>query len=142
SSAPLRLVAGAFCVIVTVALAAVVLLMPDPAPTLAHDSAQNLAETGLGNPITAVLIAYRSFDTLLEKVVLVLAVVGVWSLAPDRYWGVPLEYCARRGRKARWFSSRNCCRRLESSLAFTSSGRARTSRAAPFRAAPFSPPCG
>jgi len=24
---------------------------------------------------------------MLEKVVLVLAVVGVWSLAPDRYWG-------------------------------------------------------
>jgi multisubunit Na+/H+ antiporter MnhB subunit len=39
------------------------------------------------NPITAVLMAYRSFDTMLEKVVLVLAVVGVWSLAPDRYWG-------------------------------------------------------
>src|ERR1700749_4918285 len=48
---------------------------------------QNLAETGLGNPVTAVLIAYRSFDTMLEQVVLVLAVVGVWSLAADRYWG-------------------------------------------------------
>src|SRR5260370_11550884 len=24
---------------------------------------------------------------MLEKVVLILAVVGVWSLAPDRYWG-------------------------------------------------------
>ena len=48
---------------------------------------QHLPETGLGNPVTAVLIAYRSFDTMLEKVVLVLAVVGVWSLAADRYWG-------------------------------------------------------
>jgi multisubunit Na+/H+ antiporter MnhB subunit len=83
----LRLVAGALCIIVTAALAAVVLLLPDPAPTLAPEAAQNLAETGLGNPITAVLIAYRSFDTMLEKVVLVLAIVGVWSLAPDRYWG-------------------------------------------------------
>jgi multisubunit Na+/H+ antiporter MnhB subunit len=64
-----------------------VLLLPDPAPTLAPEAAQNLAETGLGNPITAVLIAYRSFDTMLEKVVLVLAALGVWSLAPDRYWG-------------------------------------------------------
>ncbi len=80
-SAPLRLVAGAFCVIVTAALAAVVLLMPDPAPTLAPDAAQNLAGTGLGNPVTAVLIAFRSFDTMLEKIVLVLAVLGVWSLA-------------------------------------------------------------
>ena len=36
-----------------------------PASRLAH-----LAETGLGNPVTAVLIAYRAFDTMLEKVVL------------------------------------------------------------------------
>jgi multisubunit Na+/H+ antiporter MnhB subunit len=84
---PQRFWAAALCVLVTAALAAVVLLLPDPAPTLAPEAAQNLAETGLGNPITAVLIAYRSFDTMLEKVVLVLAVVGVWSLAPDRYWG-------------------------------------------------------
>jgi multisubunit Na+/H+ antiporter MnhB subunit len=77
--------AGALCVLVTAALAAVVLLLPDPAPTLAPEAAQNLGETGLGNPITAVLIAYRSFDTMLEKVVLVLAALGVWSLAPDRY---------------------------------------------------------
>jgi multisubunit Na+/H+ antiporter MnhB subunit len=42
-SAPLRLMAGALCVIVTAALAAVVLLLPDPAPTLAPEAAQNLA---------------------------------------------------------------------------------------------------
>jgi multisubunit Na+/H+ antiporter MnhB subunit len=48
---------------------------------------ERLPETGLGNPVTAVLIAFRSFDTMLEKVVLVLGVVGVWSLAADRYWG-------------------------------------------------------
>ena len=41
----------------------------------------------MGNPVTAVLIAYRALDTLLEKVVLLLALVGVWSLAPDRFWG-------------------------------------------------------
>jgi multisubunit Na+/H+ antiporter MnhB subunit len=139
---PQRFWAGALCVLVTAALAAVVLLLPDPAPTLAPEAAQNLAETGLGNPITAVLIAYRSFDTMLEKVVLVLAALGVWSLAPDRYWGVPLGHPARRGRNARWLSSRNCCRRSESSSAFTSSGPARMSQAAPFRVAPFSPPCG
>jgi uncharacterized MnhB-related membrane protein len=63
---PQRFWAGALCVLVTAALAAVVLLLPDPAPTLAPEAAQNLAETGLGNPITAVLIAYRSFDTMLE----------------------------------------------------------------------------
>lgn len=81
---PQRFWTVVLCALVALALAAVVLLLPDPAPTLAPEAAQHLAETGLGNPVTAVLIAYRSFDTMLEKVVLVLAVVGVWSLAPDR----------------------------------------------------------
>jgi multisubunit Na+/H+ antiporter MnhB subunit len=86
-SEPQRFWAAVLCVLVTAALAAAVLLLPDSAPTLAPDASQNLAETGLGNPVTAVLIAYRAFDTMLEKVVLVLAVVGVWLLAPDRFWG-------------------------------------------------------
>jgi multisubunit Na+/H+ antiporter MnhB subunit len=62
-------------------------MLPDQGPTLAPQSMQKLPATGLGNPVTAVLIAYRSFDTMLEKVVLVLAVVGTWSLAAERYWG-------------------------------------------------------
>ena len=32
-------------------------------------------------------MAFRAMDTLLEKVVLLLALIGVWSLAPDRLWG-------------------------------------------------------
>jgi len=82
-----RLFIAGLCLLVAGALAAVVLLLPDEGPTLAPQSMQSLPETGLGNPVTAVLIAYRSFDTMLEKVVLVLAVVGVWSLAADRFWG-------------------------------------------------------
>jgi multisubunit Na+/H+ antiporter MnhB subunit len=82
-----RLFAAGLCILVALALAGVVLLLPDQGPSLAPQSMRRLAETGLGNPVTAVLIAYRSFDTMLEKVVLVLAVVGVWSLAADRYWG-------------------------------------------------------
>ena len=85
--ASLRVVAACLCLLVTAVLAGVVLLLPDPGPTLAPQAAENLAKTGLGNPVTAVLIAFRSFDTMLEKVVLVLGVVGVWSLAADRYWG-------------------------------------------------------
>jgi multisubunit Na+/H+ antiporter MnhB subunit len=46
-----------------------------------------LPATGVGNPVTGVLMAFRGFDTLLEKVVLVLALIGVWSLASDRCWG-------------------------------------------------------
>ena len=72
---------------VAAGLAAGVLFLPDPAPTLAPPVAENLAATGLGNPVTGVLMAFRAMDTLLEKVVLLLALVGVWSLAPDRLWG-------------------------------------------------------
>jgi multisubunit Na+/H+ antiporter MnhB subunit len=86
-SKALRVWAVVLCSLVTLAIAAVVLSLPDPPPSLAPEAAKNLVATGLGNSITAVLLAFRSFDTMLEKVVLVLAVVGVWSLASDRYWG-------------------------------------------------------
>jgi multisubunit Na+/H+ antiporter MnhB subunit len=72
---------------VAAALATAVLFLPDPAPTLAPAAAENAGATGLGNPVTNVLMAFRAMDTLLEKIVLLLALVGVWSLAPDRFWG-------------------------------------------------------
>jgi multisubunit Na+/H+ antiporter MnhB subunit len=68
-------------------LAACVLALPDPAPTLAPHVADNMAAIGVGNPITAVLLVFRGMDTLLEAIVLLLALIGVWSLAPDRVWG-------------------------------------------------------
>jgi multisubunit Na+/H+ antiporter MnhB subunit len=85
--AGLRLAAAALCLALWAGLAAIVLTVPDPAPTLAPQAAANLAATGLGNPVTAVLMAFRAIDTLLETVVLLLALLGVWSLAPDRVWG-------------------------------------------------------
>ena len=65
------------------------MMLPDPPPSLAPEAAAAAAGAGagLGNPITAVLISYRSFDTMLEKVVLILAVVGVWSVGTDKAWG-------------------------------------------------------
>ena len=85
--AALKVAAAVLSLIVAGLLAAAVQYLPDPAPSLAPEADKDLAATGLGNAVTAVLIAYRSFDTMLEKVVLVLAVVGVWSVAPDRFWG-------------------------------------------------------
>jgi multisubunit Na+/H+ antiporter MnhB subunit len=84
---PLRVAAGVLCGLVTAALAVVVLALPDPPTTLAPLVMAKLADTGLGNPIAGVLFVYRSLDTLLEKVVLLVALLGVWSLAPDRLWG-------------------------------------------------------
>ena len=82
-----RGLAAALSATVGAGLAAAVLSLPDAAPTLAPAAAKHLAAIGVGNPVTAVLMAYRATDTLLEKVVLVLALVGAWSLAPDRLWG-------------------------------------------------------
>ena len=83
----LGVLAGVLCASVSAALAVSVLTLPDPAPTLAPEAAANLPATELGNPVNAVLIAYRAYDTLLEKFVLLLALIGVWSLAADRNWG-------------------------------------------------------
>jgi multisubunit Na+/H+ antiporter MnhB subunit len=78
---------GALCALIAVGLAAIVLLLPDPGPSLAPAAVMHLPSTGLGNPVTGVLLAYRAIDTLLEAIVLLPALLGVWSLAPDRYWG-------------------------------------------------------
>lgn len=83
----LRVGAALLAATVAVALGLSVWQFAEPAPTLAPVAMARIGVTGLGNPVTAVLMAYRATDTLLEKVVLVLAVVGVWSLAPDSAWG-------------------------------------------------------
>ena len=82
-----RLLAGLMAAGVAGALAIALLTLPEPPPTLAPEAVANIASTGVGNPITAVLMAYRAMDTMLEAIVLLLALIGVWSLAPDRVWG-------------------------------------------------------
>jgi multisubunit Na+/H+ antiporter MnhB subunit len=82
-----RLGAAALSVMISAALAAAILLLPDPAPTLAPAAVAHASATGMANPVTNVLMAFRAMDTMLEKVVLLLAIVGVWSLAPDLAWG-------------------------------------------------------
>ena len=98
-------------------------------------SRANIAPTGVGNPITAVLMAFRAMDTLLEAIVLLLALIGVWSLAPDRGVGRPSGTAAPRRsqrhprlRRARAAADRDCRRHL------LPLGRAPTSRAASSRA--------
>jgi len=82
----LRIAVALLSIAVAVALAVAVIRLPDPAPTLAPEAAENAAATGLNNPVTNVLMAFRAMDTLLEKVVLLLALIGVWSLGTDRGW--------------------------------------------------------
>jgi len=42
-----------------------------------------LPGTGLGNPVTGVLLVYRGLDTLLELAVLLVALLGAWAVSGD-----------------------------------------------------------
>lgn len=60
-------------------------LAPGPeALGLAHRVDAALAESGVKSRVTAVLLNYRAYDTLLECFVLFLGVATVWSLQPAR----------------------------------------------------------
>ena len=82
-----RVAAAALAAIVAGGIVLAVLALPVPAPSLAPNAVADLAATGLGNAVTGVLMAYRAADTLLEKVVVLIAVIAVWSLADSRVWG-------------------------------------------------------
>jgi multisubunit Na+/H+ antiporter MnhB subunit len=46
---------------------------------LAELAAARVPESGVSNPVTAVLLNFRAYDTLLELAVLLAAVLGIWS---------------------------------------------------------------
>lgn len=83
----LRVSVAVLCGVVVAGLAWAVIALPDPAPTLAPEVLAHQGATDLGNSVTAVLLAFRALDTLLEAVVLIFALVAVWSLTPDKAWG-------------------------------------------------------
>ena len=58
-----------------------ILNLPSHAIGLSLRVAENIEASGVSNPVTAVLLNFRAYDTLLEMAVLLLAVLGVWSLA-------------------------------------------------------------
>ena len=58
---------------------AVIVLAPNTAGLTANVT-QQLDTSGVSNPVTAVLLNFRGYDTLLEMFVLLIAVLGVWSL--------------------------------------------------------------
>ena len=51
-----------------------------PQDMLPRAIAENLAASGVSNPVTAVLLNFRAYDTLLELAVLLTAVLGIFSL--------------------------------------------------------------
>lgn len=72
------------CLVLTLVLARAVLSFPLPQPGLSATVAKHLNESGVTNPVTAVLLNFRAYDTLLELAVLLVAVVGVWTLGRAR----------------------------------------------------------
>lgn len=61
-------------------LVASVIALPEAWPGLTEPALQKLGASGVSNPVTATLLNYRGYDTLLEIGVLLLAVLGVWIL--------------------------------------------------------------
>lgn len=61
-------------------LVASVLALPVSWQGLTAPAMQQLGASGVSNPVTATLLNYRGYDTLLEVGVLLLAVLGVWIL--------------------------------------------------------------
>ena len=57
-----------------------VLSLPSEAPGLSAMVADNVDASGVSNQVTAVLLNFRAYDTLLEMAVLLLALLSVWSL--------------------------------------------------------------
>jgi len=57
-----------------------VLSLPDQAQGLQADVLGKMDRSGVTHPVTAVLLNFRGYDTLLEMAVLLLALLGVWSL--------------------------------------------------------------
>jgi len=76
----IRLTLGVLLFFLVIALAYTVLSLPTKAVGLSVEVAKNIELSGVSNPVTAVLLNYRSYDTLLELGVLLLALLGVWSL--------------------------------------------------------------
>ncbi|HMB09055.1 hydrogenase subunit MbhD domain-containing protein [Saliniramus sp.] len=76
---------GLASLVVTALVAHAFLTLPEPRGLQSRVTA-NLADAGAENPVTAVLLNFRGWDTLLESIVLLAALLGVWTLARDDAW--------------------------------------------------------
>ncbi len=81
---------GPLIIILILAIAWSATRLPPPALPTGAEALARLGETGVDNPVTAVLLNYRGYDTLLEMAVLLLALLGVWTVTDrERQWYVP-----------------------------------------------------
>lgn len=81
----------AMCWLLAVSLAYVILQIPQDFHLLDEVQSQ-LNASGVSNPVTAVLLNFRAYDTLLEICVLFLALLGAWAVGPahvEPHWSKP-----------------------------------------------------
>jgi multisubunit Na+/H+ antiporter MnhB subunit len=81
STPGLRWSSGVACGGVAAVLGWAVLSLPPDAAGLTERALVALSGSGVSNPVTAALLNYRAYDTLLEVGVLLLAVVATWAMA-------------------------------------------------------------
>jgi multisubunit Na+/H+ antiporter MnhB subunit len=93
---PLAGPVGLLCGVLVLALGWALLEMPVPIQSAGDAAMAELDKTGVGNPVTGVLLLFRGYDTLLEMAVLLVAWLGVKTVqpfsrpsAPDAYAPVP-----------------------------------------------------
>ena len=86
-----RLLLVLLLTVMAVGLGYAVLELHSSAGGLSKQVATNLEASGVSNPVTAVLLNFRGYDTLLEMAVLLVALIGVWSLGgiPDYHESSP-----------------------------------------------------
>ena len=78
-----RVLALGFSLGLALLLGRAMLDLPPAEIRLPEQVAERLAETGVSHPVTAVLLDFRGYDTLLEVGVLLLAVIGVLAMRAD-----------------------------------------------------------
>ncbi|MFO7893672.1 MAG: hydrogen gas-evolving membrane-bound hydrogenase subunit E [Longimicrobiales bacterium] len=79
----LRVALGAVGAVAVAGLTVLLVGLPDRPPVLPALVHGSLAGSGATNPVTAVLLNFRAWDTVLELTVVVAAVTAVWSLDRD-----------------------------------------------------------
>jgi multisubunit Na+/H+ antiporter MnhB subunit len=84
-SAALRGLGALVALCVTAVLILAIVSLP-ASPGLRDAVMDQLPRAGSDNPVTAVLLNFRGWDTLLETLVLLSALLGVWTLARDEHW--------------------------------------------------------
>ncbi len=70
-------------------LVSALLSLPEHSSGLKTVVGGQLQHSGVSHPVTAVLINFRGYDTLLEMAVLLLALIGVWSLVSSACMDLP-----------------------------------------------------